>query len=41
MLLLADALLDFATQDDLRAWLDQRPGTSSANAADASDQAGT
>jgi hypothetical protein len=23
MLLLADALLDFATQNDLRAWLDQ------------------
>jgi flagellar biosynthesis/type III secretory pathway protein FliH len=41
MLLLADALLDFATQDDLRAWLDQRPGTSSANAAEAPDQAGT
>jgi hypothetical protein len=41
MLLLADALLDFATQDDLRAWLDQPPGASSANAAEASDQAGT
>jgi hypothetical protein len=41
MLLLADALLDFATQDDLRAWLDQPPGASSANAADAPDQAGT
>ncbi len=26
MLLLADALLDFTTQEDLRAWLDQLPG---------------
>jgi hypothetical protein len=40
MLLLADALLDFATQDDLRAWLDQLPGASPTNAAGAADQAG-
>ncbi|MFP4440273.1 MAG: DUF4351 domain-containing protein [Chloroflexaceae bacterium] len=40
MLLLADALLDFATQDDLRAWLNRAPGASPANAAGAPDQAG-
>jgi hypothetical protein len=40
MLLLADALLDFATQDDLRARLDQLPGVPPTNAAGAPDQAG-
>ncbi|MFP4437030.1 MAG: DUF4351 domain-containing protein [Chloroflexaceae bacterium] len=40
MLLLADALLDFATQDDLRVWLDQLPGVPPTNAAGAPDQAG-
>jgi len=39
MLLLADALLDFATQDDLRAWLDQAPGAPPTNAAEAPDHA--
>jgi len=39
MLLPADVLLDFATQDDLRAWLDQAPGASPARADGAPDQA--
>jgi hypothetical protein len=39
VLMLVDALLDFATQDDLVAWLDQPPGASPTNAAGAADQA--
>ena len=39
MLLLADALLDFATQDELRAWVDQAPGASPPSAAETPDQA--
>jgi len=39
ILLLADALLDFTTQDDLRAWLDQRPGAPSADSSAEPDEA--
>jgi hypothetical protein len=39
ILLLADALLDFTTQDDLRAWLDQRPGAPSADNSAEPDEA--
>ncbi len=39
VLMLADALLDFATQAELIAWLDQPPGASPTNAAGAADQA--
>ncbi len=38
MLLLTEALLDFATQDELCAWLDQPHGASPTHAAGAPDQ---
>ncbi len=39
MLLPADALLDFTTQEDLRAWLDRSPGAPSSDSSAEPDAA--